>query len=321
MDLNGVLGLELLLAPSSFHRLLGLHLQILARRPRKKACPLPPAAPWPQLMQAQARDMGNLGLKAVTLHRLQGLGLHLGIETPLDDRLRALGQGMTLEAPCDAYWAERALARLRQVPGRVVWEGEARDAEGPPERVEVILRGGLTQVLDMVSGWLQRHPLAPHLLDTLVQAAASKQREAPRDLMEVVAWLWPYLATLAGPLGHLEDPCPWAQAAALVNLFPSLDPEDVPPPPLPQGGVRAEALDAALLDREPERAAFLAEALHDALGPAAILAHLAEAITHRDPADFPRAQILAVASALELLPHLRPSATRPMVQALARLTA
>jgi hypothetical protein len=155
-------------------------------------------------------------------------------------------------------------------------------------------------------------------LAALVLAASEKQLDARRDLEGKTAWTYVYLATLART--RPTDPRVWGQAAALVNLFPTDEPEDRVRPQAVSGS-DAHALAEAVLDAEPALAMGHAAGLAKAGRAETVLEVLAEAATRNDPTFNHAHQLLAVAAAADLLPHLPPSVREVMLVALAKSLA
>jgi len=102
------------------------------------------------------------------------------------------------------------------------------------------------------------------------------------------------------------DPRHFAQAAALVNLFPTDEDERRvrPEPPRQMPEDPATGLLDAILDSEPPQAMYLAQALQQAQGTEALLRVLAQAASQNDPAFNHSQQILSVAAASDLMPLL-----------------
>ena len=112
----------------------------------------------------------------------------------------------------------------------------------------------------------------------------------------------------------------WCQAAALVNLFPTDEAEDrIRPVAVPAPS--AAGLLNALLDSEPALAMGHAAGLVQAGAIGAVLATLAEAASHNDPTFNHAHQALAVAAAVDLLPHLSNQAQEALLVALAKSLA
>jgi hypothetical protein len=161
------------------------------------------------------------------------------------------------------------------------------------------------------------------LLAQLVLAASEKQLDARRDLEGKTAWNFVFLAHLArrddGPLA----PENWVQAAALVNLFPTDEPEDRPrpvPPRTPVADPAAGLLDA-ILDAEPLQAMYFAEELLAKGRTADLLGLLAEAAATDDPGFNHSHQLLAVAAGAELAPLLPGFVRGSMLVAMAKSLA
>ena len=177
---------------------------------------------------------------------------------------------------------------------------------------------GLVALLDRLALRLKAGQGAGDTLAALVLAAAEKQLDARRDLEGKTAWTLVYLATLART--RPEDPRVWCQAAALVNLFPTDEPEDrIQPAALPAAS--AVGLLNAILDSEPALAMGHAAGLVRMGAAQTVLAILAEAATHNDPTFNHAHQVLAVAAAMDLLPQLPTHAQEAMLVALTKSLA
>jgi hypothetical protein len=158
---------------------------------------------------------------------------------------------------------------------------------------------------------------AGDLRTALVLAASEKQLDARRDLEGKTAWNFVYLSTLGGPAITATT---WCQAAALVNLFPTDEPEArIRPRDL--NSPSAEALLEAILDGEVVPAMSHGRALAEAGEGKAVLQVLAEAATRNDPAFNHAHQVLAVAAAADLVPQLPPFAQAAMLVSLAKSLA
>jgi hypothetical protein len=101
-----------------------------------------------------------------------------------------------------------------------------------------------------------------------------------------------------------------------VNLFPTDEPGDRIRPQ-----VGAPALLEALLDAEPARAMGQAQVLLAQGQGDGVLRVLAEAATRNDPVFNHAHQVLAVAAAADLMPHLPHFAQEAMLGALAKSLA
>ena len=275
------------------------------------------AEAFARLGEAVALDMANVGHKAVVADHLGDLWERL--ERPRATGRRLLGLAAWVAAtPQDLFWSKRAAKRLGEAPPALAWRPPELSPADLEEGVRAVCDLGLVALLDGFSARIRAGICAPDLLAMLTLAAAEKQLDARRDLEGKTAWNFVYLATLSR--AAVTDPRPWCQAAALVNLFPTDEPEDrvrpdVPELPDPLGLVEA------ILDAEPARA--LGHALGLAQGGAAeaALAGLAEAAAQNDPAFNHAHQTLAVAAAADLLPHLSQPVQVALLGALAKSLA
>jgi hypothetical protein len=262
-------------------------------------------------------DMANVGHKAVLAHHFADL--FEALEQPKASGRRLLGLTAWLAAsePIDAFWRQRSAKRLGDHPDfKVPPTASATTLGAHEEGVREVCDLGLVELLDRWTARLQGGAGAGDLLAMLVLAASEKQLDARRDLEGKTSWNFVYLATHALQQAPSGDPHAWSQAAALVNLFPTDDPEErVQPKPS-----KATLLDA-ILDVEPQEAMFLASALMDDAGPEAVLAVLAEAATDNDPTFNHAHQTLAVAASADLLPLLPPHVQRAMLVSLAKSLA
>ena len=351
--LRAVLRLRPLLAEPSFLRVLGIQLHMAAhegrRTPAAQAQALaakgsgtwknleafissrraalayaealgieePAAADFQRLGQLTAQDMANVGHKAVLadhLGDLQGL-----LEQPKATGRRLLGLAAWVAAgPEDTFWARRAAKRLGEAPKPVAWSPCVLGEETLLAQAREVCDLGLVAVLDLLTARLQAGQASGDTLAALVLAAAEKQLDARRDLEGKTAWTFAYLATLART--RPADPRIWCQAAALVNLFPTDEPEDR----VQAKGVEeatVEALLDALLDGEAALAMGLAQGLLRADQSDQVLATLAEAATRNDPTFNHAHQLIAMAAIADLLPHLPTCAAEAMLIALTKSLA
>ena len=270
------------------------------------------------------KDMANVGHKAVMARELGEL--FLGLDSPRAGGrvLLALAAWLCASEPFDTFWHQRASRRLEgitSVPHRPAQAGAAALEAG----ARAICDSGLVELLDSFALTVRAGAGSGDLLAQLVLAASEKQLDARRDLEGKTSWNFVYLAHLAkrgaedGPLA----PASWVQAAALVNLFPTDEAEDRPRPVAPHAPVAdpATGLLDAILDAEPLQAMFHAGAVADAGDAQALLRILAEAAATNDPAFNHSCQVLAVAAAAELVPHLPGLVQRAMLLALAKALA
>ena len=259
-------------------------------------------------------DMANVGHKAVLADQLGDL--HAQLEHPRATGRRLLGLAAWVAAtPEDTFWARRAAKRLGDSPVAVPWKPSTLDPAEWGEQARAICDLGLVALLDGFAERLKVGQGSGDTLAALVLAAAEKQLDARRDLEGKTAWTFVYLATLART--RPADPRIWCQAAALVNLFPTDEPADrirsAPACPADE-----PALLDAILDAEPARAMGGAAALIAQGQGDAVLRVLAEAVAHNDPTFNHAHQLLAVAAAADLVPHLPPVAQEAMLVALAK---
>jgi hypothetical protein len=262
-------------------------------------------------------DMANVGHKAVLACDLADL--YERLERPKATGRRLLGLAAWLAAtPEDTFWARRAAKRLVAVEVAVPWISPSLDRDGLGPQVRAICDLGLVALLDAFIARLRSGSGAGDLLAALALAAAEKQLDARRELEGKTAWAFVYLANLART--RPEDPRVWCQAAALVNLFPTDEPDERIGPSGP-GTVDALALLDAILDAEPAQAMGCATALLAEGRGEEVLRTLAEAATRNDPSFNHAHQVLAVAAAADLLPHLPPFAQEAMLVALAKSLA
>lgn len=352
LGLRAVLRLRPLLAEARFLRLLGAQLHmaahearrseaalaqaaakgsgswrnleafIQARRPglsyaEAQGFDLPVAADFQRLARLTELDMANVGHKAVVSDHLSDLQELL--ERPRATGRRLLGlaawQAATAE---DTFWARRAAKRLVDSEVAVSWGGPTLAPEALAEQVRDLCDLGLVALLDRLALRLQAGQGSGDTLAALVLGAAEKQLDARRDLEGKTAWTFVYLASLAR--SRPEDPRVWCQAAALVNLFPTDEPEDRIRPVAVPAASEAGLLNA-LLDSEPALAMGHTIGLVQAGATGAVLATLAEAAAHNDPTFNHAHQVLAVAAAVDLLPHLPACAQEALLVALAKSLA
>ncbi|BDU73258.1 hypothetical protein [Mesoterricola silvestris] len=270
------------------------------------------------------RDMANVGHKAVMARDLGEL--HLALESPKAGgrALLALAAYLCASEPFDTFWHQRAARRLEGVPP-VPHRAPEAEAAAHAQAAREICDAGLVDLLDSFSLRVRAGAGDGDLLAALVLAASEKQLDARRDLEGKTSWNFVYLAHLAkrsagtGPLA----PETWVQGAALVNLFPTDEEEDRPravPPRTPAADPATGLLDA-ILDGEPLQAMFHAGALLEQGNEAAVLGLLAEAASTNDPAFNHSHQILAVAAAADLAPHLPGQVRAAMLTALAKSLA
>ncbi|MFN7956753.1 MAG: hypothetical protein U0P46_00255 [Holophagaceae bacterium] len=277
--------------------------------------------PGPEDFQRLGRlvdlDMANVGHKAVLCDHLAELQERL--ERPKATGRRLFGLTAWLAAtPEDTFWARRAAKRLEGEELAVPWTASVLDEDALAVQVRDLCDLGLVALLDRFTGLLKAGQGAGDTLAALVLAAAEKQLDARRDLEGKTAWTFAYLATLART--RPADPRIWCQAAALVNLFPTDEPEDrVRLEPVPS--TAPDALLEAILDSEAALAMGQAQGLIQGGKSESVLATLAEAATRNDPTFNHAHQLIAVAAAADLLPHLPPAANEALLVALAKSLA
>lgn len=353
LGLRAVLRLRPLLAEGSFCRLLAIQLHMAAHEGRRSPQSLaqvqaakgsgqwrnleafiqsrrpglayaeaqgfeePGPEDFQRLGQLTATDMANVGHKALAaldLGELQEL-----LERPRATGRRLFGLAAWLAAtPEDTFWARRSAKRLEGHALGVPWSSAARSEVALSPLAREVCDLGLVAMLNAFTDRLRAGQGAPDLLAGLVLAASEKQLDARRDLEGKTAWSFAYLAHLCRT--RATDPRLWCQAAALVNLFPTDEPEARI---CPEVGLPADeaALVEAILDAEASRAMGFAEALVQAGRGETALRALAEAATRNDPTFNHASQILAVAGGADLLPDLPPWGQRALLVALAKSLA
>lgn len=276
----------------------------------------PELADFLRLGRLTEHDMANVGHKAVLAGDLGDLHERLGRPKATGRRLLGLAAWVaaTLE---DTFWARRAAKRLSGAEVAVPWRDAVEDEAARAAQVRDLCDEGLVALLDRFTDRLKAGQGSGDALAALVLAASEKQLDARRDLEGKTAWTFAYLATL--PRTRAADPRVWCQAAALVNLFPTDEPEDrIRPAEVVPG---REGLLDAVLDVEPTQAMGHAQGLLRSGQGEAALAALAEAATRNDPTFNHAHQVIAVAAAADLLPHLPPAAQEAMLVALAKSLA
>ncbi len=293
VGLRSVWRLRSVLPEASFHRALGLQLAMAAREGRGAS----PIAFEPKPLPDLWPDMATMGFKPVFAQHFADLDQRLGSPGRREPLVAHLAE---LIAP-DTFWHRLATRRLERVE-------ETSDLG----LVDAILDLGVVEAMARLVAHLRegREPAA--LLAPLVEAACLRLLDAERELEGKTTWLLVYLAALAE--ARPTDPRPWLQAAALVNFFPGLDLEERGQTARPPR--RPTTLLDAVLDGETEDARFLAEQ-----GGADALSVLAEASTRNDPAFNHGRQMMAVAAALDLAPHLSEALVARLVGALAKSLA
>lgn len=275
---------------------------------------LPDLKDFQRLGRLTELDMANVGHKAVLCDHFADLQERL--ERPKATGRRLFGLAAWVAAtPEDTFWARRAAKRLMGSEAAVPWADASLGAEALESQVRDLCDLGLVALLDRFTERLKAGQGSGDTLAALVLAAAEKQLDARRDLEGKTAWTFAYLATLART--RPTDPRVWCQAAALVNLFPTDEPEDrVQPTPVDAATV--EALVDAVLDIEPALAMGHAQGLVRSGQGDSVLRGLAEAATRNDPTFNHSHQLLAAAAAADLLPELPVRAQEAMLVALAK---
>lgn len=270
------------------------------------------------------RDMANVGHKAVMARDLGELFQALESPKAGGRVLLALVAFLCASEPFDTFWHQRAARRLEGIPP-VPHLAPAADAGALAAAAREICDSGLVDLLDSFAFRVRAGAGGGDLLAALVLAASEKQLDARRDLEGKTSWNFVYLAHLAkrsAGTGALA-PETWVQGAALVNLFPTDEEEDRPravPPRTPVPDPACGLLEA-ILDAEPQQAMFHAGEMLDLGNEGAVLGLLAEAASTNDPAFNHSHQMLAVAAAADLAPHLPGGVRRAMFIALAKSLA
>ena len=278
---------------------------------------LPGLDDFQQLGRLTELDMANVGHKAVLCDHLAELHGRLGHPKATGRRLFGLAAWLAA-TPEDTFWARRAAKRLVGAEVAVPWTDAILGGEALESQVRDLCDLGLVALLDRFTERLKVGQGSGDTLAALVLAASEKQLDARRDLEGKTAWTFAYLATLART--RPADPRIWCQAAALVNLFPTDEPEDRVQPGL-VSAVAPEALLEAILDSEAALAMGQAQSLLRGGKAGAVLETLAEAATRNDPTFNHAHQLIAVAAAADLVPHLPILASEAMLVALAKSLA
>jgi hypothetical protein len=306
LGLWGVWRIRESLSEASFLRALATQLHMMAKEKRidGEAPESDASGPWEDLegdfrrvLSVVSHDMANQGHKAVIAHRFGDLCQQFP-ERAILDITTWYGE----KTPCDSQLHNLAQRRL---------EGEwstlkVLTAEEHRCGVREICDLGLTRMLDAFCGRISAGTGPADLLSMLVLAASEKLLDARRDLEGMTSWNLVYLATVAMAPSLRSDPAVWAQAAAIVNFFPTDEEDDRPVPrQLSSKSVNpAEGLREAILDGEPLDAMALAGLAIREQGLDPVLSSLAEAASRNDPAFNHAHQILAVAAACDLGPQL-----------------
>ena len=283
------------------------------------ALPDPSVTDFAGLPQRLAGDMANVGHKSVVAHHLADLFELLERPETAGRCLLGLAAWMGASEPSDYFWNVRARKRLE---GAVIHLESTPCRLGPEQHAKAareICDSGLVAMLDAFTGLMKAGATEDDLLAILVLAASEKQLDARRDLEGKTAWNFVYLALLPA----LETPESWAQAAALVNFFPTDDAETRVKAEVPQGEPAdpSAALLDAILDGEPARAMGLVPLVRFRAGDAGALRVLAEAASLGDPRTCNSHPVLAVAAASDLAPFLIENARARLFEALAKFLA
>jgi hypothetical protein len=275
---------------------------------------LPGAEDFQRLGRLTELDMANVGHKTVLACDLADL--HERLERPKATGRRLFGLAAWVAATTeDTFWARRAAKRLVGTELSVAWSASILDAEALEVQVREACDLGLVALLDCLAARLRAGQGAGDTLAALALAASEKQLDARRDLEGKTAWTFVYLASLART--RPTDPRVWCQAAALVNLFPTDEPEARLRPSL-VAAPSADGLLDAVLDLEPALAMGQAQELVRAGQEVAALRALAEAATLNDPTFNHAHQLLAVAAVADLMEHLPSFVQEALLVALAK---
>jgi hypothetical protein len=265
------------------------------------AIALPERQDFLRVAQLIAGDMACVGHKAVMAHRLAALHERLGGEASAGRRLLGITAWLAASEPSDHFWWQRIQQRLG--PESPILRSSVRDSGVHESFAHAVCETGLVALMDHFAALVREGIGSGDLLASLVLAAAWKQLDARRDLEGKTAWNFVYLAAIAE---HEEDPHIWGQAAALINLFPSEEEVSrlLPAEPPKAAGDLAFALQESILDGEAPQAMYLASRLMELDQGEELPKLLAEAAAMNDPVFNHSHHILAVASALELLPRI-----------------
>lgn len=267
-----------------------------------------------RLGRLTAQDMANVGHKAVVIGDLGDLLDLLGHPKATGRRIFGLAAWLAA-TPEDTFWARRAAKRLVGTEVSVPWTEPTFGTDALLLQARDICDLGLVSLLDRLTEALKAGQGSGDTLAALVLAASEKQLDARRDLEGRTAWTFAYLANLVRT--RPTDPRIWCQAAALVNLFPTDEPEHRLAPvatPVPEPA----ALREAVLDLEPTLAMGQTQGLVRTNRGGAALATLAETASQNDPTFNHAQQVIAVAAGADLLPQLPPVAQEALLMALAK---
>ena len=341
MGLRAVFRLRPLLAEKSFHRILATQLHAFAHEGRRSGsgglkaigrgsgswqnvraaiAKKRPSIAYGEMLGIEAptsndfqtlgswvqSDMANVGHKAVMAHQLGDLFLVLESPKATGKRMLALAAWLAATELTDTFWNQRASKRIGDDAFRVELRPACLSLETHAAGAREICDLGLVELLDRFIATLREGYGSGDLMAMLVLAASEKQLDARRDLEGKTTCTFVYLATHAVRQVESGDPRLYAQAAALVNLFPTDEEERRvrPEPPRQIPDDLATGLLDAILDSEPPQAMYLALALRKEHGTEALCRVLAEAASQNDPAFNHSQHLLSVAAALDLLPLL-----------------
>ncbi len=358
MGLRAVFRLRPLLPEKSFHRILATQLHAFAhegRRPgtgglkaigrgsgswqnvRAAIAKKRPSIAYGEMLGIEAptledfrtlgalvqSDMANVGHKAVMAHQLGDLFLALESPKATGKRMLALAAWLAATELTDTFWNQRASKRIGEESIRVPLLPPRLSLEAHEAGAREICDLGLVELLDRFIATIREGCGSGDLLAMLVLAASEKQLDARRDLEGKTTCTFVYLATHAVRQTEGGDPRLYAQATALVNLFPTDEEERRirPEPPRQMPDDLATGLLEAILDSESPQAMYLALTLMKEQGTEALLRVLAEAASQNDPAFNHSQQILSVAAAVDLLPLLPEHAQSAMLVALTKSLA
>lgn len=275
-----------------------------------------------RVLQLGAADMACMGQKGTAAWFLGDLWERLDRPGATGRRLLAIAGWLVAAEPVDRFWHQRAAARFPGAVPAIDCRRASRFDQQAALAREVCDRG-LVAMLDAFCGWMREGAGSGDLLSALALAAAEKLLDARRDLEGRTSGTLLHLAAVARGLAPLARPEPYAQAAALVNLFPTDEPEErirARPPAAPAGQPAHDLLEA-ILDAEPAQAMHFADRLREAAGPEAVLRVLAEAASRNDPGFNHASQVLAVAGAAEVVPEVGAEAQAALLAALAKSLA
>lgn len=275
----------------------------------------PEANHFKELLTLACHDMANLGHKAVGLHLLEGLHGALGCPEHSGRHLLGVAAWEAAAGPVDHSWAQRIRKRLPEGL-RVPLQPANREPGFHQEAAGIVGEAGFISLLDSLGAWLREGLGSGDLLAILSLAAAGKLRDARRDLEGRTGWTLSYLAMVAEALPTLPEA--WAQAAALINFFPSDEPEDrLEPAVVGPSSEAALALREAILDGEAAQAMGWAQRMN----ADSALREMAHTVAQNDPGATYSAQALTLGALSRLLPQLPESIQQPLLIAVAKSLA